>query len=401
MAKKELFCEKRPWRDREAYLLGNDKVRLVVLTGGGHIAEFRFAESTGLPTMNPLWVPPWKTIEPYEYREKVHTKRYGPPGIGRLLGGISGHNLCLDHYGPPSDEEAAQGLSTHGEAGVSKWRKKRMTTGARSISLSLEVSLPIAGLSFEREIRLREGESVVYYKETVTNMRKADHRFDWQQHVTFGPPFLSRENSRFLLSGTKGLIHPGRYEGKELLKPGVKFTWPKAPSVDGERVDLRRSLSRDGCGFIVTVLMDRQTDAQYMAAYNVRQRLLIGYLFHRRDFAWTTIWEENRARKYPPWRGKSVARGMEFGTTPLPLTPREALSLGRPFGVPSCAIVPARGKRVVTYTSFLAALPKGFNKVVDIKAGNGLIEILGMAGHGPVNLVVSGATDGDSTLSGV
>jgi len=35
-----------------AYVLGNDQVRLVALTGGGHIAEFRFAESTGHSTVN-------------------------------------------------------------------------------------------------------------------------------------------------------------------------------------------------------------------------------------------------------------------------------------------------------------------------------------------------------------
>ena len=102
---------------------GKRVVRLVTLAGGGHIAEFCFQESSGLPTLNPFWVPPWKTIEPYRYREKLHAARYGPPVTGKLICGLVGHNLCLDYFGPPSDEEAKQGLSLHGEAPSAKWQK--------------------------------------------------------------------------------------------------------------------------------------------------------------------------------------------------------------------------------------------------------------------------------------
>ena len=45
---------------------------MVTLPGGGHIAEFQFLASTGLPVLNPLWVPPWKSIEPYQYRAEKH-----------------------------------------------------------------------------------------------------------------------------------------------------------------------------------------------------------------------------------------------------------------------------------------------------------------------------------------
>ena len=103
-------CVKSKWNGREAYTLSNERVQVVTLPGGGHIAEFRFRESTGLPVLNPLWVPVWKTIEPYQYRAEKHTKLYGPINDGKLLSGICGHNICLDYFGPPSEEEAAQGL---------------------------------------------------------------------------------------------------------------------------------------------------------------------------------------------------------------------------------------------------------------------------------------------------
>src|SRR5689334_5469176 len=60
----ELTVKRTTWQDRHAYVLENDLIRLVMLTGGGHIAEFRFREESGFSKVNPLWNPPWKGIEP-------------------------------------------------------------------------------------------------------------------------------------------------------------------------------------------------------------------------------------------------------------------------------------------------------------------------------------------------
>src|SRR5579885_1191145 len=168
-------CTRARWQGREAYVMSNGMVELVSLTGGGHIAEFRFTKASGLPTVNPLWVPGWKTIEPFKYRARVHASRFGPPGTGKMISGIAGHNICLDYFGVPSEEEAASGLSIHGEAPSAKWKKTQLRASNNSVVLALAVRLPVAGLRFERQIHLRRGESVAYIKETVTNQRKADH----------------------------------------------------------------------------------------------------------------------------------------------------------------------------------------------------------------------------------
>ena len=73
-----LVCKLSFWHGRQAFVLENDLMRLITLTGGGHIAEFRFREGSGPSTLNPLWIPPWKTIEPYLYRG-----RKPPPGGGK------------------------------------------------------------------------------------------------------------------------------------------------------------------------------------------------------------------------------------------------------------------------------------------------------------------------------
>jgi hypothetical protein len=52
-------------------------LRLTTLTGGGHIAEVRLERPDGLLSVNPLWNPPWPTIDPHTYREPRHRRRYG------------------------------------------------------------------------------------------------------------------------------------------------------------------------------------------------------------------------------------------------------------------------------------------------------------------------------------
>jgi hypothetical protein len=376
--------------EREAYVLANDLVRLVTLTGGGHIAEFCFHQDSGFSTLNPLWVPPWKTIEPYRYQEKLHAARYGKALTGKLLSGLVGHNICLDYFGPPSEEEAQQGLSIHGEAPSAKWQKSGGRATSNDAALELSVGLPVAGLHFRREIRLRRGESVVYFKETVSNDRKADHFFHWTQHVTLGPPFLNAEQSRVAISGTKGRTYPHGYENKALLESSRDFRWPLAPGQGTGSVDLSRPFTRAGFGFVATVLLDPDRDLQFIAALNEQHCLLIAYCFRRSDFPWVAVWEENRARGTAPWRGRCQARGLEFGSTPFPVERREAFGSGPLFDTPHFSLVPARGTKSVRYISLLASLPGNFGEVADIRVADDEIEIGGTGQEDTIRLHASG-----------
>ena len=388
--KGDLFCSRTSWRGRQAYALGNSLVRLVTLTGGGHIAEFCFQESSGFPTLNPLWVPPWKTVEPYRYREKLHAARYGAPVTGKLISGLVGHNLCLDYFGPPSDEEAKQGLSIHGEAPSIRWLKSGTQATSEYAALELTVRLPVAGLRFSREIKIRRGESVAFFNETVTNERKADHLFHWAQHVTLGPPFLDPRQSSVAVSATKGRTFPHGYEDKALLESSRDFRWPNAPALEGGFVDLTRSFIRPGRGFVVTVQLDPRREAEFIAAVSTQHGLLLAYCFSRRNFPWVAIWEENRARTDAPWSGRCQARGLEFGSTPLPVGRREAFACGPLFATPHFSIVPARGHVAARYVSLLAQIPDKFGGVRDIRLREGEIQVSGTGNREVLRVRASG-----------
>src|SRR6201993_4815439 len=98
---------------RQAARLENEILRVTVLHGGGHIAEV-FDKRAGV---SPLWIPHWPSIEPSEF-EKERPDRYGTNDEAKLLASIMGHNVCLDLFGGPSQEEAAAGFTVHGEASV-------------------------------------------------------------------------------------------------------------------------------------------------------------------------------------------------------------------------------------------------------------------------------------------
>src|SRR5215831_16980839 len=101
------------YRDRRAARIENDALRVTVLREGGHIAEVDDKTSS----TNPLWTPAWPSIEPSCYNRDAHPQ-FGAGADAKLLAGIMGHNLCLDLFGGPSEEEAGAGMSAHGDGSV-------------------------------------------------------------------------------------------------------------------------------------------------------------------------------------------------------------------------------------------------------------------------------------------
>lgn len=361
-----LYCRRSAWRGRPAWMLGNERIQVTVLTGGGHVAEFRFHEASGYATVNPLWEPSWTTLDPARYRAGRDAAVYGPAGIGRYLAGMAGHSLCLDYFGLPSEAEIRQGLTIHGEAAVRRWRVRGTASSAREERLSLQVDLPLAGLDVTRELRIRRGEPVLYVRETVRNHHRVDHFFQWQQHVTLGASFLKPGESRVTIPATRGMTWVDGYGKKALLQPDREFAWPAAPGRDGAAVDLNRPFARRGTGYVAAARIDPDRDDGFVAAVDRQHGLVFGYCFSRRDFPWVTIWEENRARKESPWNGSTMARGLEFGSSPFPGRRSESFALGTLMDVPTLTMVPARGAKTVEYLAFLTPVPKHFGDVREI-----------------------------------
>ena len=138
----------------------NDELRVMVTVEGGHIAEILHKPSG----VNPLWTPPWPSIEPSTYDRAKHPE-YGNDSESKLLSGIMGHNLCLDIFGGPSDEEYAAGLQPHGEASVATYALETGPADVRTAAtlsesnLRVERRLELNGDSITRHVVARLGQS--------------------------------------------------------------------------------------------------------------------------------------------------------------------------------------------------------------------------------------------------
>ena len=330
-----------PYRGRRAATIENADLRVTVLQEGGHIAEI-FDKATGV---NPLWTPAWPTIEPSTFH-LADTKTYGEGGDAPLLAGIMGHNLCLDIFGPPSEEEAKTGLTPHGEGSVAPYELS--TSGE---TLVARATFPIAGLTLERSIALRD--RVVLIREVLTNISASDRAIGWTQHVTLGPPFLERGSTQFRASATHSMVFESTFGADDYLTPRAQFEWPMAPRLDGGLTDLRLFSAVERSSAYTAHLMDRKRDSAFFAAFAPALNLMFGYIWRPADFPWMGIWEENHSRQQPPWSGQTLTRGMEFGVSPMPETREAMVRRGSLFGVPTFRPIRAGETIVVEFCAVL------------------------------------------------
>jgi hypothetical protein len=360
-------AEATRWKDREGTRLANGVIELVTLTQGGHLASLRFLSEGKRPSENVFWEPPWPTYDDVTRLPEDVLKTYGPPGTDLFMAGYTGHCLCLDCFGEPSREQIAAGLRLHGEAAANKWIVTGLP-GTDNPSCRWNTVLPAAGLAFEREVQLRTEESVAYIQETVRNTRDVEHVFDWVQHATFGPPFVQAGDSTIVISAGRAKTWPLDYESGMLLKKDTEFDWPFAPREEGPGViDIRQPFSVPGRGLVATTLLDSQRDMQYLVAVNWKMGLGVGYCFRRRDFPWMTIWEENHSRQSTPWNGRTQARGMEFGSTPLPLGSVENFRRAPLFDAPSQCVLPGGGAKTARYLVFLFTVPASMQSIRNVE----------------------------------
>jgi hypothetical protein len=299
------------YRGRRAFQLENEQLRVTVMAEGGHIAEI-FHKATRI---NPLWTPPWPTMEPSLYKPEQHPE-YGGDAESKLLAGIMGHNWCVDLFGVPTKEEAAAGYTVHGEASIVPYEE------------GLRAELPLSRLRVSRKIVLRGND--VEFEEQVENLLPFDRAIAWQEHVTLGPPFVERGITKV----DAPVLRSSKLNGDD-------FEWK-------DRVYPTSQASADYHAHLLK--------AGWMEASNHHLALAIRYEWNLQDFPWLGVWEENCSRKTPPWNGNTMTWGLEFGASPYPESRFRRSTRGLMCGAPVAVWLPALGKRTIRYAASLRAL---------------------------------------------
>ncbi|MEK7766064.1 MAG: hypothetical protein AAB368_07475, partial [bacterium] len=199
----------------------------------------------------------------------------------------------------------------------------------------------------------------------------------WQEHATFGPPFLEGGVTVFDLPASWATSHPAPFARRHRLRIGPKteFAWPLAPGADGRPVDLRLFPSAERAGDFPAQLMDPGRTWAWAPAVHPGRGLLAGYAWRRADFPWVGNWEEHRDRESAPWGGRTEARGIEFGASPFAQGRDAMRALGSLRGTPVLTAIAKGARRDAVFYAFLAPVPAGCAGVDAVSVAHGVISV--------------------------
>ena len=355
---------------RRVIWVGGESLQLALAEGGGHVAALR---SRGIDeTSNPFWLPPWPSLEPSAVTPEIVNEEYGGPPEGRLLVSILGHSLALDLYGAPSQEQAAAGAVTHGQAGVQPWNWYEVDDH----SIIGECDDALAQLRFSRTVKVAGRCAII--EEIVTNLSGCDRPLCWQQHVSFGPQFCE-DGFWANANCDRGTTHPESFGAGASLTPNVETQWPLAPRHDGQFRDYREPLdhgvqANDFTGFRV-----RPSDELgYFVAGNTRLEFALFYIWPRHFFPWLGIWDERRARSSKPWCKNVSVRAFEFGASPYPDARSSLIRRPRLFGLPADMILAANQTLWVRY---ILGIFSGVTERSDLNVSGQTVTLAGARGQ--------------------
>jgi len=342
---------------RRALVLQNNSMRVGVLPGGGFIGEISLKSSDPKVSVNPMRVPLYQTIDPYTYDIKKHGDLYGTGIQRRLMSGYMGHFTCFPQFAASSPAELAQDYGQHGEAIAVEW--KRRTAAANTLLMSANLTKTQYG--FQREITMLPDETVAYVTETAENMVPYDRPYQWNQHVTFGAPFVAIGKMFADISAQNVMVGRGP---TATLGP-----YPIGVDAQGNPRDYRAF-----AGSGAPLLMQNATPKNYCTVYSSDFNVLLGYIFDAPSNRWLLDYQEHLRVQEKPWDGKVIMRGLCWGNS-ITGGIRNAVAQGSNFGAPTFGWIDARGKISQKYAIFATQIPTGFKGVASVRTDGGVIAV--------------------------
>ena len=353
-----------------SYLLANSQVRAAVRQIGGQIAPVQFR--LGRKTVSPFAVAPW-------WNEKL------PADTLPLIRGLRGDFFCLPFGGNATPFRGEQ-HPCHGETANGRWRFESLAQTGNATTLHLSLRTKIRPGHVDKRITLRAGETAIYQEHIITGMTGP---MNPGHHATL--QFPDRPGAGRV--STSACVHRQVFveptelpekQGYSILKTGAVFRdLRKVPTMTGEFADLSRYPARRGFEDIAILVADPKLPVAWSAVAFPEEGYVWFTLRDPRVLPATLLWMSNGGRYYTPWNGRHVnVMGVEditgFFHTGLAGSARP--NVLSKLGLTTCHQLRADRPFVVRYIMAVAAIPRRFERVKEIKIAPGKVTLIGEQG---------------------
>ena len=259
------------------------------------------------------------------------------PENNRSGAAYQGHFACIGRWGPPSAGEIKAGLPHHGQPANLLWS---LQPSAHKTSISMQVTAPLEGLQVDRSMCLDDDSAVFLTEEKVTNLNALGRLFNMVQHPTLAKPFLS-DRTIVNCNADQGFNY------KLNIKPLEHAAgWPYGITENGDKLNISRPDKPYSSVFSFTIKKDAKFG--WLTAYSPENKLLIGYLWKRNDYAWISLWQDFDG-------GHIRYRGLEFGTTGMHKLYQDVIKEGnhQVFGEANYQYLDAGESQTRSYLGFM------------------------------------------------
>ncbi|CAN5312216.1 hypothetical protein BH23BAC1_BH23BAC1_21970 [soil metagenome] len=208
-----------------------------------------------------------------------------------------GHFLCLGRWGEPSAGESKAGIPNHGQIANIPWE---IDDNGINDTIMMQAVSSLEGLRLKRTLRI-DGESPVYgVREEVTNINPLGRFYNMVQHPTLAHPFLDN----FTIINCNADIGYNYIFSKNPEQQ--TSNWPNGVCEDSSILNLSRP--EKAYNSVFSFIIKKGDKLGWISAFSPKYKLVIGYLWMRKDYPWINLWQD--------WAADQIRfRGIEFGTT--------------------------------------------------------------------------------------
>ena len=293
------------WAGLDLLVVENERVRLAFWPAhGADLLEFRHkASDLDVLWKNPqVWPPAARALDqPHQGRSEFYDVFHG----GWFMSLPNGF-FPTDYYGAP--------LGCHGEMQSIPWTAEVLEESAERVRVRFTGRSVRTPWILTRDLELRARESVVRWRERLTNRSQQRLPVAWLHHPAFGGPFI--EGAELVASARTVVTPPADRPELAQLRPSFRGTWPQAPEQKTGRM-------RD-CSRVPAVGSDVEhvvhlTDfvPGWGQLWNENLKFGFGLRWDEKIFPYAWSWAAGRGHDtYPVW-GQCHTMTLQPSTSPL------------------------------------------------------------------------------------